>query len=134
MIINLTQHLASTEQAEAGVRDLPEPVRSQLQRLLTFEELPDQGDLLARAGQVGNLLEGFLIEIGEDFSGPQEGWPRALIGGAPFFMGSLQRELEERGVACLFAFSRRESVEQVQPDGSVRKTAIFRHVGFVEAD
>ena len=31
----------------------------------------------------------------------------------------------------LYAFSRRESVEEWQPDGSVRKINIFRHDGFV---
>jgi hypothetical protein len=31
----------------------------------------------------------------------------------------------------VYAFSRRESTEAVQEDGSVRKVAVFRHLGFV---
>lgn len=31
-----------------------------------------------------------------------------------------------------YAFSRRESVETQLPDGSVKKSSVFRHIGFVE--
>ena len=57
----------------------------------------------------------------------------AMIGGAPFLMATLADELAKASIYALFAFSTRESVEQVQPDGSVRKTAVFRHQGFVPA-
>lgn len=36
-------------------------------------------------------------------------------------------------MAELLTFSRRESIEQVQQDGSVRKTNVLKHAGFVEA-
>ena len=54
-----------------------------------------------------------------------------MIGGAPFFMESLATALRREGYCPVYAFSRRESVEQVQADGSVRKVAVFRHLGFV---
>jgi len=56
---------------------------------------------------------------------------RALIGGVPYLMAPLERALRRRGVTPLYAFSRRESREETLPDGSVRKTATFRHMGFV---
>ena len=54
-----------------------------------------------------------------------------MIGGAPFLLPILAEELREVGIDPLLAFSRRDTVEQTQPDGSVRKVAVFRHVGFV---
>ena len=55
----------------------------------------------------------------------------AMIGGAPWMMSALEGALLDAGVQPVYAFSVRESVEQVQPDGSVRKVNVFRHVGFV---
>ena len=46
-------------------------------------------------------------------------------------MGALEKALRER-VHSRMLFQKRESVEQPQPDGSVKKTAVFRHIGFVE--
>lgn len=48
-------------------------------------------------------------------------------------MVPLAEALRKRGFEPLFAFSRRESVEETMPDGSVRKTTVFRHVSFVPA-
>ena len=56
-----------------------------------------------------------------------------MIGGAPFFMGPLERALRENGITPLYAFSKREAADIKQADGSIKKTQIFRHVGFVEA-
>lgn len=47
------------------------------------------------------------------------------------FMGALERALIAKGVKPVYAFSARESVDHVQADGSVRKVAVFRHLGFV---
>ena len=51
-------------------------------------------------------------------------------------MAPLEDALRRVGIVPLYAFSIRESLDQIQPDGSVRKTAVFRHQGFVgcEAD
>ena len=57
----------------------------------------------------------------------------AMIGGAPWMMAKLERALLEIGVPSVYAFSVRESAEQTQPDGSVRKVNVFRHAGFVDA-
>ena len=47
-------------------------------------------------------------------------------------MSALEKALVDYGVCPYYAFSRRESVEEVQADGSVRKTAVFRHAGFIQ--
>jgi hypothetical protein len=56
-----------------------------------------------------------------------------MIGGAPYLMAPLERSLRSVGVYPVYAFSVRESVEQTAPDGTVRKTNVFRHAGFVPA-
>ena len=48
-------------------------------------------------------------------------------------MARLERALIERGIEPLYAFSVRESTEEVQADGSVRKVAVFKHAGFIPA-
>lgn len=117
MIINLTQHVYSPEQAAAGV--INHPRQAELQALLTFDELPSSSVIVSRAKAVTALA----LETGAT---------SAMLGGAPFFMGALERELQAARLKALYAFSRRESVEVTDPDGFVRKTAVFRHLGFVE--
>lgn len=120
-IINLTQHPATPEQLAAGVFDVPAAFgeRERLVALLTFEDLPSSEFVRQRAEGVATYPERHGAEV-------------AMIGGAPFLMAPLEKALRERGIRAVYAFSRRESVEESQPDGSVRKTNVFRHVGFVE--
>lgn len=120
-IINLTQHWATPEQTAAGVI---EPAnKKSIQALLTFEELPSAEDMERRA----NLLA--LMVTNMELGG---GSRSVMIGGAPYFMGALERALKAEGHRPMYAFSRRESEDQVQEDGSIRKVAVFRHLGFVE--
>lgn len=49
MILNLTQHKATPEQAIAGVVDLPDDQQATLHELLTFEVLPTPAELHQRA-------------------------------------------------------------------------------------
>jgi hypothetical protein len=133
MIINLTQHPASPEQVSAGVVDLPEP--AELRRLLTFDDLPSPGEVADRAAQIAALA----VETRDRLRGSDsaDDWITAenlaaMIGGAPFLMGPLEAALRAESIRPEFAFSRRESVEETQADGSVRKVAAFRHLGFVE--
>lgn len=120
-IINLTQHVSTAEQQEAGVQDLPQELRKQLMTLLTFEEIPTPQTLQERAKGIVDLLE----ELNQMPT-------RALIGGAPFFMGHLEEELRNAFVIPTYAFSRRVTTEVTQPDGTVVKTAAFKHIGFVD--
>jgi len=93
------------------------PASAEVSALLNFTDIPGEGDISERARALAKLANR----------------SRAMIGGAPYLMASLERELRRLAITPLYSFTARESVEVVQPDGSVRKTAIFRHVGFVEA-
>lgn len=130
MIINLTQHPASPDQVQAGVVDLTGEVRAELIDALTFDEPPSPLEIIDRAIEVAELAghNGLGDDEGDDPL-PQQ----AMIGGALWLMAPLAIELRARGIEPVFAFSVRETVEAVQADGSVRKTAIFRHAGWVAA-
>jgi hypothetical protein len=119
-IVNLTQHAATPDQIAAGVFDLPTTEQAQLRALLTFETYPETEMVADRALKI--------LKIGAD-----HGVVCAMIGGAPWLMGSLTKKLRTAGITPFFAFSVRETAEQPQPDGSVRKVAVFRHAGFVPA-
>ena len=118
-IINLTQHNASAEQREVGVYEPAEKER--VKNLLTFEEIPDKETMSARATALAEIV----IE---------EKTSIAMIGGAPYFMSTLESVLRKEGIHPVYAFSKRESVEKTLPDGSVEKIAVFKHCGFVEVE
>jgi predicted Rossmann-fold nucleotide-binding protein len=120
-VLNLTQHTASREQVAAGVYEPRD--RAAVQRLLTFDTLPTTAEVEARAQALAELVSAEQASV-------------VMIGGAPFLMGPLERAMaaEDSLVTVLYAFSVRESAEQVQPDGSVRKVQTFRHTGWVEAE
>lgn len=129
MIINLTQHPATAEQIEAGVVDLQGDQLELLKELLTFENVPQKGEVDDRAHDIA------LLAMMNGLGGDDDDDPiptAAMIGGAPYLMGALERELIYGHFMCpMYSFTKRESVEQPQADGSVRKTAVFRHAGWV---
>lgn len=127
-ILNLTQHPATPEQVKAGVVDLQGEQLQFVKDLLTFEEIPDSQEIQRRAEKLAYF--GMFYDP-ENIGNPiPVGW--AMIGGAPFFMSALEKALRERGVTPMYAFSKRESIEQTMLDGMVRKTNIFKHVGFIK--
>jgi len=118
MILNITQHQATDEQVAAGVVEPRN--KAAVQAALTINSLPTQGDLTARADALADIAV-------------EHGARSAMIGGAPYLMAPLERALIRAGIAPVYAFSVRESVDHAQPDGSIRKVAVFRHAGFVQA-
>lgn len=124
MIINLTQHAATQDQLNAGVVEPSPEDKKNIQELLTFEKLPSVEELERRAYGLATLVTGM--------GASNASHHRVMIGGAPYFMGALEKALKAQGHTPVYAFSKRESVDQVQPDGSIRKVATFRHLGFVE--
>lgn len=116
--LNLTQHPATPEQRMAGVYDLPFEEQARLSELLTFHTPPSQDEMNARADDIAALAQ----QAGAEF---------VMLGGAPFFMSTLEAALWDAEIVPRYAFSRRESVERVQDDGSVLKVNVFRHAGFV---
>lgn len=122
-ILNLTQHKATEEQVEAGVFDIESPsLRKILVDYLTFTTIPTQNELNFCARGIVSLAKRLGAESGD----------RVMIGGAPFFMSTLEKHLKEEGIIPVYAFSVRQSVEAHNPDGSVTKTNVFKHIGFVE--
>ena len=117
-IVNLTMHPCSSEQTAEGVF---EPKNKEgVKAALFFQDIPTSVDIFWKAEE----LAGHALASGAK---------AAMIGGAPYLMAPLERALKAQGVKPLYAFSKRESKEVVDPDGSTRKVAFFRHLGFVEA-
>lgn len=117
-IANLTQHPATAEQVDAGVFDLPADQVAALRDALTFSAPPTHAEIHERASRIAAMVA-------------DTGAVWAMLGGAPYLMAPLEEALALRGIHPLYAFSVRESAEQKQPDGSVRKVNVFRHAGFV---
>lgn len=128
-ILNLTQHAATPEQIEGGVVDLPAETAQRLASLLTFDRIPNPVDMVIRAEAIALIAEAAPGNTDQD----APGFTAVMIGGAPFFMPALTEILDRHGMMVLCAFSRRESAEERTPDGGVRKVAVFRHLGFVDA-
>ena len=128
-VINLTQHPATDEQKVAGVVDLQGKELEALKGLLTFDSIPTIQEMEDRAHDIA------LLVVFNDLADDEDQDPifnKAMIGGAPFFMSTLERELINQGITPVYAFSRREVIEQKQENGEVVKKAVFKHLGFVE--
>lgn len=113
-IINLTQHIGAPEQAVVEPDD-----KKQVQELLTFVSVPSKKEMKKRA----EALAAIAVAAGAD---------AAMIGGAPYFMSTLERALTEAEIQPLYAFSERVSVEETDEAGNVTKRTVFRHAGWVE--
>ena len=118
-ILNLTQHNATEDQINEGVVELQAEIKQVLKGLLDFSEMPTRVEIMDRAASIAKIAN-------------RHGAKHAMIGGAPFLMGALESALKDYGITPVYAFSQRISVEKTQDDGSVIKTAIFKHIGFVE--
>lgn len=130
-ILNLTQHNATPEQIAHGVIDVRPEWRNVLVELLTFDELPTKEEISARAYELVETFSAYDMSENDNDDGE---YPRhVMIGGAPFFMAVLEAVLLDHNIQPYYAFSRRESVEITDADGNVRKTSVFKHVGFIPA-
>lgn len=126
-VLNLTQHLATPEQIAAGVVEPAIDAKKQIVSLLTFEQLPTAAEIRSRAYDIAAVARSQYVT--EQTEGVR--FTHAMIGGAPYLMGPLEIALRASQITPVYAFSVRESVDEVQPDGSVRKLAVFRHGGFI---
>lgn len=118
-ILNLTQHFATADQVKVGVE---EPVfKSQIQNLLNFKEIPTEMGMKSRAEKLASYASA-------------DGYAKAMIGGAPYFMSHLEKALKAKGIVPVYAFSARVSSEYEDVDGSVKKVNSFRHIGFYEVN
>ena len=113
MILNLTQHVASTAQVAEGVVEPSN--KSLVQELLTFSTLPSGAEMNDKAQALADIADEHEAHT-------------VMLGGAPYFMPVLELVLNRRGINVVYAFSVRESIEV---DGV--KTSVFKHVGWVTA-
>jgi hypothetical protein len=130
VILNLTQHNATDEQKAQLVVE-PRMCKAKIQKLLTFEEIPTKEEIESRATKLAEIA----VSEASMYAGETDNviWiTRVMIGGAPYFMGALEKAVRECGFTPVYAFSKRESEDVPQPDGSVKKIQVFRHIGFVE--
>ena len=126
-IINCTQHIPSAEQCKAGVGNISGKGWGRIKELLTFESIPSAQEMKNRASEIGKILadwNAFQDEYNTNYA-----CDKVMIGGAPFFMGYLEKELFSRNFQPVYAFSKRESVEV---DGV--KKSVFRHLGFIPVE
>ena len=84
-IVNLTQHNTTPEQKLDGVVDLPPEIAAEVRQLLTFDEIPSHLDMKNRAMKIAEIAR-------------VSGCQYAMIGGAPWFMSILEKELLEKNV------------------------------------
>ena len=123
-MLNLTQHALTAEQRRDGAVEPEADVKAQIQELITFDrsvmEHPEQ--ILNRAKALVSLIKREYPLVNQ-----------AMVGGALYFMPTLVRELKEAGIQPYFSYTDRVSQETHNPDGSVTKTLVFKHLGWVEA-
>ena len=109
MILNLTQHPSTPEQ-EAQLVVEPRMSKPEIKKLLTFEEIPTKEEIEVRAKELARIA----AEEAAMYAGDSDAevWiTRVMIGGAPFFMGALEKAVRECGFSPIYAFSKRESEE-----------------------
>lgn len=131
-ILNLTQHKTTPDQINAGVVDLEGAERLAVLELLTFNDLPTIKEIEYRANDIAEIASSVQSADSRDFAQDAGFIHTAMIGGAPFFMSALEKALIEWHIDVVYSFSLRESVEKTELDGSVHKTNVFRHIGFIK--
>ena len=129
IIVNVAaQHDVTPDQLAAGVIELPAAYKETVRKLITFDQLPTRELILERAAAVAETLAYWWYRENGGNS-PLT----VMIGGAPWFMGPLERALRNDHIVPVYAFSKRVSVEENLPDGTVKKTFVFKHEGFIDA-
>ena len=138
MILNLTMHQATPEQVAAGVYNPKTP--DDIKAALTFNTLPSKQEIEVKAltlaaiavREVFNRVLADRPES-EEMLGIEDQMlgMRVMVGGAPYLMAPLEKALRDANLTPVYAFSKRESVEVILDNGDVRKTAVFKHLGFV---
>lgn len=125
-LINLTQHTFTAEQKEEFLLKDFEWVDTtdEVKALLTFTSRPTLAEMRerakalvahAKANQAGGVISETVV----------------MCGGAPYFMPVLEQAFLGTGIRVVYAFTERVSHEVPLPDGSVAKSSVFKHVGFV---
>lgn len=123
-MLNLTQHALTAEQWRDGAVEPEADVKTQIQELITFDR-----SVMEHPEQIWNRAKALVSLIKREYPLVNQ----AVVGGALYFMPALVRELKEAGIQPYFSYTDRVSQETHNPDGSVTKTLVFKHLGWVEA-
>lgn len=122
-ILNLTQHQATADQIANGVFEPTPAQKARIKEILTFDSsvLKYPEIIEERAAEMCALVTQFYSSVKV----------KLMIGGASFFMGPLGNKLTHIGYEVVYSFTDRVSVDQVNEDGTITKTSVFKHLGFV---
>lgn len=104
-ILNMTRHDSSEDQQEAGVFEPSRDNKRRIIELLTFSEAPTVEEKRNRANRIA------LIALEEFVSQHPEVRPAVMMGGAPYFMSTLERAFRSSGIKPLYSFSERKEDE-----------------------
>jgi len=116
MIFNATQHRATPDQVKVGVIEQPHPI---VRQLITFDSIEDTKRMVSRATEIARIITA-------------SGCNTAMVGGAPYFMGVLEGVLKANEITPLYSFTKRKVEETHNEDGTVSKSYVFKHEGFIE--
>lgn len=135
-ILNLTKEVATQKQIQEGVIEPREYFKEKICKLLTFNNIPTEEELNERAYRLSSIVVNYDINVtDDDTDNDDELHPDAvMLSGAPFFMSTLERWCESRGLKVFYASTVRGSTEKTFEDGGVFNTYATIHKGFVEAD
>lgn len=118
-VVNLTQHNPTAAQMDAGVLTRDQYQESEMKQLLTFASIPDRVEIGYRVNAIVRIAK-------------ESGCEAAMIGGAPYLMGPLEKGLRFARITPLYSFTERKSIE-IEKDGVVSKSVVFEHIGWVES-
>lgn len=121
-MLNITQHTATAEQLQDGVVEPSQEIKAQIQKLITFDKT-----VMSEPEQIWNRAKALVALVKREYPEIH----KVMIGGALYFMPALTREFKEHGYEVFFSYSDRVSQETHNPDGSVTKTLVFKHLGWV---
>lgn len=117
----MTQHAATCEQVADGVEE-PNPFyKERIRELITLPGDFDDEELERRCVHLLLLIQ----ELGAK---------EVMIGGLPAMMPILEHTFRSEGITVCYAQSERISKDIPQKDGSVRKVAVFRHLGLLRRE
>ena len=123
-MLNLTQHALTAEQWRDGAVEPDQEMKAEIQKLITFDR-----SVMTEAGQIEERAKALVALIRKEYPLLN----KAMVGGALYFMPALVRELKAVGIQPYFSYTDRVSTDVHNADGSVTKTLVFKHLGWVAA-
>jgi hypothetical protein len=118
-IFNLTKHRSTWREQKMGVIEPTWRVKKEIIGLQSFPEIPDQENLDKRAHRLAGIAK-------------LSGCKRALIGGASFFMSTLEMALCYHGIFPVFSWNLKNDSNEWQFGGFVESALVMK--GWLKED